>query len=65
MNGQIQDLHEAHEAASEEIQAAERKVKQLAAENETLRVTQSDSLRTIEDENRHLKSEVNYTRAVD
>jgi hypothetical protein len=49
---------EAHDAASEEIHAAERKVKELAGENETLRVTQSDRLRDIEDENRHLKLEV-------
>ncbi|XP_060589378.1 microtubule-associated protein futsch-like isoform X3 [Ruditapes philippinarum] len=58
LNSQIQDLMEAHDAASEEIHAAERKVKELAGENETLRVTQSDRLRDIEDENRHLKLEL-------
>ena len=59
LNSQILDLQEANEASGEEIKAAENKIKQLAGDNETLRATQASNMRDLEDENRHIKHEVN------
>ena len=59
LNSQILDLQEANEASGEELKAAENKIKQLAGDNETLRATQASNMRDLEDENRHIKHEVN------
>lgn len=58
LNGQIQDLQEAHETTVAELNASEARVKELARESETLRITQSDRVRQMEDDNRFYKAEV-------
>ncbi|KAH3724133.1 hypothetical protein DPMN_049943 [Dreissena polymorpha] len=58
LKGQVQDLQEANEAAVSDMQAAERRVKELAADNERLRVTRGDRAQELEAENRTLKTEL-------
>ncbi|KAL4232736.1 hypothetical protein ACF0H5_007424 [Mactra antiquata] len=62
LTGQLQDLQEAHESASLEIASSEKKVKQLAADNESLRILNTDQNRAIDEENRNLRAEIKWLR---
>ncbi|XP_052807269.1 uncharacterized protein LOC128236449 isoform X1 [Mya arenaria] len=62
LKSQVQDLHEANEAAMEEVRAGERRIKELAAEKETLRVTQDDRTRDLQEEVRHQRTELTRLR---